>query len=68
VLSRESHNYHKEQFSNNVRVVSSRDKALCKLAGDADEVTAVRILFPELLQIAIDKAFQHASRRLDALT
>jgi hypothetical protein len=35
---------------------------LCKLAGDADEVTAVHILFPKSLQIAIDEAFQHARR------
>jgi hypothetical protein len=60
---RESCTYLKEQFPNNVRVVSSCDEVLCnKLAGDAEEVTAVRILFPGLLQIAIDNAFQHARR------
>jgi hypothetical protein len=33
---------------------------LCKLAGDLDEVTAVRILSPESLQVTIDDAFKHA--------
>jgi hypothetical protein len=60
-VSRESHTYLKEQFPNSVRAVSSRDKVLCKLAaGNADEVAAMRVLFPGLLQIAIEDAFQHA--------
>jgi hypothetical protein len=50
----------KEQVPDNVWVVSSRNKVLCKLAGDLDEVAAVRILSPESLQVTIDDAFKHA--------
>ena len=49
----------KEQVPDNIWVVSSRNKVLCKLAGDLDEVTAVRILSPESLQVTIDDAFKH---------
>ena len=56
----ESLTYLKEQLPDNIRVVTSRDEMLCKLAGDADKVAAVRVLSPELLQVTVDDAFKHA--------
>jgi hypothetical protein len=58
--SRKSRTYFKEQLPNDIWVVSSRNKVLCKLAGNPDKVAAVHVLSPEALQIAIDDAFQHA--------
>ena len=59
-LVRESLAYLKEQFPNDVWVLPSRDKVVCKLAGDMDKIIATCVLFPESLQIAIDNTFQHA--------
>jgi hypothetical protein len=59
-LFRESLAYFKEQFLNDIWVVPSRDKVVCKLARDMDKIIATCVLFPESLQIAIDNTFQHA--------
>jgi hypothetical protein len=60
---RESLTNLKEQLPDDpddIRVASSRNKVLCKLVGYPDKVAAVRVLSPELLQISVDYAFEHA--------
>jgi hypothetical protein len=57
---RQSLTYLEEKLPYDIGVVSSRNKVLCKLAGDTDKVAAMRVLSPESLQVTVDDAFKHA--------
>jgi hypothetical protein len=54
-LLTESLSHFKKQLA-----VSMCYEVLRKLAGNMNVVTVIHILFPEMLQVAIDDAFQHS--------